>query len=364
MRGGRWRKEFAMPLVKRGNSKFWYVQFQLNGRTFVRSTRTTDRKEAEKVEAQVKAEAYAEGVLGKKKQISVSEALLQFLMSKEGTPSYRNLVRGRKALLVTFSGNAPISSLTNSDLDRHKQRRTQQGRGPQTIKHDLNVIMGAIRYAKRNGFDVPDLTPPTVKIPGGKLRYLSSDEERRLLRELAPDRVSNGLAPADERDPKKLRDMQDNYDLIVILLDTGARYSEIATLMWDQVDLPNREIRLWRSKVENESLIFMTTRVTNIIAKRLERRTGKFVFSNSKGGARRYSVIAIRKAFDRAGLHDCTVHTLRHTHASRLIQNGMSVYEVKSVLGHADIRTTMRYAHLEEAKVTSRARDIIESFSS
>lgn len=186
-----------MPLVKRGNSKFWYVQFQLNGRTFVRSTRTTERKEAEKVEAQVKAEAYAEGVLGKKKQISVSEALLQFLTSKEGTPSYRNLIRRKKALLLTLSSNAPISSLTNGDLDRHKQRRTQQGRGPQTIKHDLNMIMGAIRYAKRNGFDVPDITPPPVKIPGGKLRYLSVEEERRLLVALDPNRVGNGLAPAN-----------------------------------------------------------------------------------------------------------------------------------------------------------------------
>ena len=349
-----------MPLVKRENSKFWYVQFQLNGRTFVKSTRTTDRKEAEKVEALAKAEAYAEGVLGKKKQISVSESLLQFLASKEGTPSYRNLIRRKKALLATWSGNAPISSLTNGDLDRHKLRRTQQGRGPQTIRHEMNMIMGAIRYAKRNGFEVPDLTPPPVKIPGGKLRYLSIDEERRLLHELDPNRVSNGLAPPVERDPKKLRAMQDNYDLVVILLDTGARYSEIATLPWDQIDLTNREIRLWRSKVENESLIFMTTRVTKIIANRSATKTSKYVFSNSKGGARRYSVIAIRKAFDRAGLHDCTVHTLRHTHASRLIQNGMSVYEVKSVLGHADIRTTMRYAHLEEAKVTSRARDVIQ----
>ncbi len=349
-----------MPLVKREYSKFWYVQFQLNGRTFVKSTRTTDRKAAEKVEAQVKAEAYAEGVLGKKKQISVSDALLKFLVSKETTPSYRNLIRRKNAIVATISGCAPISSLTNGDLDRHKQRRTQQGRAPQTIKHELSMIMGAIRYAKRNGFEVPDLTPPPVKIPGGKLRYLSGEEERRLLHELDPNRVSNGLAPAKERDPKKLREMQDNYDLIVILLDTGARYSEIATLSWDQIDLDNREIRLWRSKVENESLIFMTTRVAIIIANRRKTQTGKFLFSNSKGGPRRYSVIAIRKAFDRAGLHDCTVHTLRHTHASRLIQNGMSVYEVKSVLGHADIRTTMRYAHLEEAKVTSRARDIIE----
>ena len=50
---------------------------------------------------------------------------------------------------------------------------------------------------------------------------------------------------------------------------------------------------------------------------------------------------------------------VRHTHASRLIQNGMSVYEVREILGHSDIKTTMRYAHLEQKQVTSKARDVI-----
>ena len=68
---------------------------------------------------------------------------------------------------------------------------------------------------------------------------------------------------------------------------------------------------------------------------------------------------AIRKAFHRAGLHDCSIHTLRHTHATRLIQNGMSIYEVKEILGHADIKTTMRYAHLEQREVSSKARDVM-----
>jgi site-specific recombinase XerD len=57
------------------------------------------------------------------------------------------------------------------------------------------------------------------------------------------------------------------------------------------------------------------------------------------------------------------IHTLRHTHASRLIQNGMSLYEVKEILGHTDIKTTMRYAHLERRDVSARARDVINRLS-
>ena len=57
------------------------------------------------------------------------------------------------------------------------------------------------------------------------------------------------------------------------------------------------------------------------------------------------------------------MHTLRHTLASRLIQNGMSVYEVREILGHSDIKTTMRYAHLEQRQVTSKARDVINQLN-
>jgi integrase len=349
-----------VPLVKRGNSRFWYVQFQLNHKTFVRSTKTTDRKEAERLEVKFRAEAYAEGVLGKKRSISVEQAIERLITSKVGTPNAKNLGHHRVAVLGFLKGSAALSSLTNTDLEGLKQNRLALGRAPQTVKHELNLLMQAIRLAKRLGFETPDLVAPTIKVSPTRLRYLSVDEEARLLRELDPLRTVNGLAPLEARDPKTTRDIQDNYDLVVILLDTGARYNEIAGLRWDQIDLDRSVIRLWRSKVSNESLIFMTKRVRAIIANRLMTRSSKYLFSNSKGGARGYRVIAIRKAFHRAGLHDCTVHTLRHTHASRLIQNGMSVYEVKSVLGHADIRTTMRYAHLEQASVTSKARDLIE----
>ena len=104
----------------------------------------------------------------------------------------------------------------------------------------------------------------------------------------------------------------------------------------------------------------MTKRVHAVIQRRLQTRASEYLFTSNDGGPRRNNNIAIRKAYKRAGLHDCTIHTLRHTHATRLVQNGLSIYEVRSVLGHTDIKTTMRYAHLETAEVTEKARDLIE----
>lgn len=53
-------------------------------------------------------------------------------------------------------------------------------------------------------------------------------------------------------------------------------------------------------------------------------------------------------------------HDLRHTCASRLIQNGMSLYEVSNILVHVNVQTTQRYAHLENVDVGSKARDVME----
>lgn len=104
----------------------------------------------------------------------------------------------------------------------------------------------------------------------------------------------------------------------------------------------------------------MTNRVVEILKRRRKSSLGLYVFANKAGEARGYSAIAIRKAIRRAGLDDGTAHTLRHTHATRLVQNGLTIHEVKSVLDRTDIRTTMRYAHLEQATV-NRGHEILST---
>ncbi|MDN2581871.1 site-specific integrase [Aquibium sp. ELW1220] len=348
-----------MSLIKRGNSKFWYAQFQINNRTIIRSTRTTDRKAAEKVAARIRADAHEEILVGRKKETTLASALLTYVSSKEGTPNHGNLISHRRTILRSLNGSTLLSDLTSADLEEFRRKRLNEGCAAQTIKHGISCIIAAVQLARKNGYHCSDIEAPPIKVPNKMVRYLTADDERRLLSELDPYRETPGLPPLGKRSQELRQALQDNLDIVVILLDTGARYSEIADLVWRQIDLEGRLIRLWRSKVQNESIIFMTDRVAEIVSRRAETRSSEFLFSNRSGEARGYSVASIRKAMRRAGIPDFTVHTLRHTHATRLIQNGMNVYEVGAVLGHSDVRTTMRYAHLEQAAVTSKARDVI-----
>jgi len=107
----------------------------------------------------------------------------------------------------------------------------------------------------------------------------------------------------------------------------------------------------------------MTSRVRKILEDRYSQLHSRYVFTNKLGGPRGYASQSIRKAMKRAGLTGCTIHTIRHTHTTRLIQNEMSVYEVKEILGYSDIKTTMRYAHLEQKVVSSQARNLIDKMN-
>jgi len=354
----------SMSVVKRGNSKYWYIQFQLSGRTYIRSSRTTNKKIAEQMEVEWKSKLHAQRFLGTREQISLAEAIERFMSTKERTPNYQNLYGQQQVVARLMNIRKPLNELNLHDLERFKRDREAEGVGAQTVKHSFNVIRGAWKHARKLGFATSDLDFPQVKLPKYRLRFLSDEEERRLLKELDPRREIKGLMPYAERPADLKRTMQDAYDLVTLLLDTGARYSEVANIKWIQIFVEQREIHLWRPKVQNETILYMTHRVYEVLKRRTTARDGAvYVFQNKKGGPRGYAGQAITKALRRAGLSDCTIHTMRHTFASRLIQNGMSIYEVKEILGHADIKTTMRYAHLERRHVSVKARDVIEALS-
>ncbi|MGE0190284.1 MAG: tyrosine-type recombinase/integrase [Steroidobacteraceae bacterium] len=349
-----------MGIVKRGNSQYWYIQFQFQGHTYIRSAKTTEKRVAEQMEREWKRELHARTYLGQKDRITIKAAVEQFLASRMGTPGHHPLSVNSVALFRLFRVNRFLDEITSIDLEKVKRDREAEGVQPATIRHLFNLIRGAWKHARRLGYQVSQFEFPAVKAGKHRLRYLTGDEENRLVAELNPRRVIKCLPAYENRLPEMVSQMWDAHDLVILLLDTGARYSEIAGLEWRQVILESREIHLWRTKVQNESVLYMTDRVFEVLNRRTRStNTSPYLFQNKAGGRRGYTSQPIRKALKRAGITGCSIHTLRHTHASRLIQNGMSVYEVKEVLGHSDIKTTMRYAHLEKRQVHSKARDVI-----
>ena len=335
----------------------------MNGKTYIKSSKTTDRRLAEQMEANWKKQLMTEQVLGIKSRIFLVEAAEMYVEAKQHLASARNIKRYVELISQFFRPKRFLDEVQTADIERLRISLGSGKYSDQTTKHIIAAVRGIWKHTRRMGYQVSDVEFPSIRTSAGKLRYLSSDEEQRLLASLDPRRDVKGLPSYENRTEQMKKEMHDLHDFFVMLLDTGARFREIATLKWSQIDFENQAIALWRSKVKNESILYMTLRVKITLEARQKARTSEYVFTNRSGDHKGYTGTTLARAFRRAGLPDCSPHTLRHTHATRLIQNGMTIYEVKEILGHSDIRTTMRYAHLEKKAVFRKAKDLIEKLS-
>lgn len=377
-----------MGLQRHPNSSNWYYCFQIKGKRFYGSTGTPNRTTALQVEREVRAKAHASSYLSVTETISLKEALRLYCLSRQARRSIGGLeALSRKLLGSTYdnrlhrpdtcfglNGDVHVHNITSRTLDRLVSERRSEGNAEQTIKHEVGLLRATLNEMRRLGYRTnPDIAWPRLKTKS-RVRYLDPSEESALLTALDPAAilgVSTSSEPWSDHQRQIFGMCQDNRDLVIFLMDTGCRYSEAATIPWTSIDLVAKTIHLFRSKVQNESYLHMTDRLHEVLARRESaRRTGQtYVFENKAGSARGYTTNAIRKAMDRAGLNlpdvirakggRATLHTLRHTYASKLVRKGLSLYDVSTLLGHSDSKMTQRYAHLAPNAASARAVQVL-----
>jgi len=131
---------------------------------------------------------------------------------------------------------------------------------------------------------------------------------------------------------------------------TGLRKSNVLNLKWSQVDLRHAclHIPADEAKGGRDLRLPLAKEAVQLLAA-LPRHPGSdYVFCKEDGCPYRDIYSGFRLAVKKAGLQDVTIHTLRHTVGSHLVMNGVDLATVKDLLGHRDIRTTLRYAHLAQ----------------
>lgn len=370
-----------MALVKHGNSGNWYYRFSYKGKVHFGSTKTTNKTTAARVEAALKEKLVLQHQAGATQSVTVFEAFEMLRKSRQNIKGIDGKVskllgttqdkRKRPVDCYGLPHDAPFESLETKDIQRLVLYRRKEKITDATILHELNVIGLTMTLCSNLGYSVPNINlakirkDNKIKPSKGRIRYLTLDEEKRLLDELDPLKKVQGLPAYENQTDEMKRMKQDAYDFTVLLLDLGCRYSELSKLKLTDVNLDDGWIRLYRPKVSNEGVIMMTNRVKTII----ERRTGSkrdgqvYLFEDKKGKARQYNPRAFNSACRRAGLEDVTPHTLRHTHASRLVQKGLSLYDVSTQLGHSSIVMTQRYAHLAPCQSSVSAAAILNDLN-
>ena len=130
----------------------------------------------------------------------------------------------------------------------------------------------------------------------------------------------------------------------ITLMHTGIMRGEILDLRWKDVDIKRRVVVVVKSKNKSKRSIPMSDTLyerLSVLARVKVRDISGRVFAVSGNSLRH----AFERAVTDAGIDDFRFHDLRHTFATRLVQNGVDLYKVKELLGHKSISMTMRYAH-------------------
>jgi integrase len=320
-----------MGLYRRG--KIFWFRFNYQGRRIQQSTGTHDRRLAERIYAK----AYTEAIEGnwfrlESKKRSFDELRERYIEDYAIPNKAPNTVEKDKysfKRLSAFFGGMMLAEITPQKIAHYKRSRREANASVSTIARELELMRASFNVAFREWewLDSNPFSKVRIEKPRGhKERWITFEEEQRLL----------------EVSPKWLR------EVIVFALNTGMRQGEILGLKWPQVDLQRKALTLLLTKNKEKRTIPLNQAVMDLLrVKSKVRHISGYVF-HSKTGSRLDKDNVIRGftiARGKADLDDVRFHDLRHTFATRLVQNGIELYVVSKLLGHKSIKMTMRYAH-------------------
>lgn len=329
-------------------TKTWWLDAVINGTRYqVRLGKGITRSAALEL-AQVHRGAILKGELGigrKAKDLSFDDARTKFetwaaANKKAHTAhSYRECLR---RLAESFSGKR-LSQISTIAVEKHKQDRIKANakvRGNREMALLKNLFNRCREWKLFEG-ENPVASVKMTKEPRQRLRFLELDEEDRLL---------TGCA-------EPLR------TIILVGIYCGLRVkSEALTLRWDDIDMAGKLLSVSVSYAKSGQT--RSVPMNSLVLAALTRlpKTREWVFARPDGKPYR-AVQGFRAACRRAGLRDVTPHTLRHTFATRLIENGVDLRTVQELGGWSQIQMLQRYGHVTPSRKAEAVERLVRANS-
>lgn len=251
--------------------------------------------------------------------------------------------------LSPFFGARRMADIRTAEVLAWQRRLTEKDLAPSTCNRILAVFkaictMAVAQGALRQGGSPCQAVPP-LKTPPLPDRHLSKARASRLMQV---------LRHSDKAEAAALR----------LIMLTGCRKSEILRAQWQDVRLDLRLLIVPVSKSGKPRYVALCDEAVEVL-RSLPRQSGSpWLFPGHAPGKPLSDIYHFwNKLRCELGLQGVRVHDLRHTFASFLVNAGHSLYEVQQLLGHADPRTTMRYAHLDQASLLAAAETVSRCLS-
>lgn len=256
----------------------------------------------------------------------------------------------------------PLAEITLSVLEKTRQERKAAGISDATLNREAGTLKSALTRAVEWGLidENPIKAAKPIKLDSNAVvRYLSPDEEARLLDALhrreheIRDARARGNEWRRQRGRSELDELTDRYadhllPMVMVSMHTGMRWGELTALAWSDVDLTARRItvRGRTAKSKQTRHLPLNAVAHDALSRWRHISDGLLVFPGRSGGTMDNVYKAFGGVLADAGINNFRWHDLRHHFASRLVQAGVDLNTVRELLGHADIKMTLRYAHL------------------
>lgn len=354
-------------LYKRKTSPFYWYQFEIDHRRFSRSARTTNRREAERVEEEARNQAIADLTLAKRAApapdapITINIAAQKYWEQHASRLRRSDQIEKALAWLVeTIGPDTPIKAIGNPEVaDMVAKRR---GALVVNVAAAKGRAKDAKRRTRRDRAAIKRVAPATVN--------RSAVEPLRKLLNYCRDVLEEPVRPIKwarhlQAEPaERIRIMKPGeeeaaifaalpakyHPLIKVKARIGPRIFEMVKLKWTDIDWENRRVEI-EGKGGSRDSVPLPSDVRDILWA-LPRRTD-YVFTHADGCKFTYGSVqsAWQLACRKAGVRNLRLHDLRHTAGTNILRSTGNLRLAQKLLRHRDIRSTLRYAHVQDEDV-------------
>ncbi|MUV39720.1 Tyrosine recombinase XerD [Lentibacillus sp. JNUCC-1] len=275
-------------------------------------------------------------------------------LSENTLKSYRRDLNQYKQFVIGTLEQPDWETITRQNILQFLQKLNMDGRSPATIARMVSSIRSFHQFLLRDGVVTHDASLH-IEIPR---------KERKLPAILSTDEVGL-LLDIHDRTPLGLR----NKAMLEVLYATGLRVTELITLKVSDLHLTmgfvrclgkgNKERIVPLGEVAQEAVELYLQNARRKLAKRNEDSNVLFVNQHGRPLSRQGFWKVLKAISKEAGIKKkITPHTLRHSFATHLLENGADLRAVQEMLGHADISTTQIYTHVTK----SRLKDMYKAY--
>jgi integrase len=354
-----------MAIYKRKDSKVYWMKFTFKGKLVQRSTKCTNKRDAEKVESAYRTQlamgqvGIAPAVKAPTFQQVIDDFLKQVKIERAQKPaSYRRYKGACVPLLAFFGGNTPVDRIEEKDIKKYQAHRLHpKSKSVKpvlscTVNYELFRLKTIFRKLVRDKVLTNDPTQYVKSLPVAETAY--------------------HVITAQEEKPYLLACSQPLRDIAEVMLGSGMRPSEVFFIERKYVTIRNTpgqkdylQITHGKTKSSNRR-VFLSARASEILQGRLKRFKGENLFPfgeidgncptgkmtpderdkySEKFEARLWEVHqrALKSIDARFRIYDC-----RHTFATRALESKINLRTLADLLGHASLDEVMRYAHVSD----------------